>query len=116
MHVSKGFYVRSFCVELASKLNTIGMAHLINRIKVRNFDINSSISKEDFNEDNIIDPFSYINFKEIEIDDVLYKKIVNGVRVYFNLEDEYIILKYKDERIAIYKKENGYYQMDELLK
>jgi len=116
LHVSKGFYVRSFANELASKLNTIGMAHMIKRIQVGSFLLEDSISKEEFNFSKVIDPLDYLNFKRVELSNELYNKVINGVRLSLNECDDYILFEYNAEPIAIYKKNSNYYEMDELLK
>ena len=59
--------------------------------------------------------------KEIEIDDKLYKIIINGSKLdpkILNTNDDYVILKHESLKIAIYKfeKDENIYRMDLLIK
>lgn len=51
LHVSKGFYIRSFCRDLAKSLNTYGnLANLI-RISIGKYQLTDAINIEEINED-----------------------------------------------------------------
>ena len=119
LFVSKGFYVRSFAKELGDVLSIPAMAEEIKRVEVGKFNIDDSVSLDD--EIKILDPTTYLDFKEIEIDDKLYKIIINGSKLdpkILNTKDDYVILKHKSLKIAIYKfeKDENIYRMDLLIK
>ena len=72
-------------------------------MEVGKFNIDDSVSLDD--EIKILDPTTYLDFKEIEIDDKLYKIIINGSKLdpkILNTKDDYVILKHESLKIAIY--------------
>ena len=120
LFVSKGFYIRSFAKELGDTLNIPSMADEIRRIEVGPFKIENSISIDD-EINTILNPIDYLDFESIEIDDKLYKFIKNGSKLDKSITKQtkdYIILKHKDEIIAIYKYDSDeeLYRIDLMVK
>ena len=100
--VSKGFYIRSLINDL-SKLTNIPMCMSnLKRIKIDNFDIKKSYTIEDINNDNykFCDINSVLNFKKVEVDDTLEKKVLNGALI-DNIYNEDIILFTKNNKLLV---------------
>lgn len=119
LYVSKGFYVRSFAKEIGEYLSIPTLADDIRRIQVGPFKIEDSKKLDD--DLILINPLDYLCFNSIDIDNDLYKSVLNGQRLssdLINFSNEFIILKYKNEPIAIYKKDNekDNYKLDLLIK
>ena len=53
LNVSKGFYVRSFCEDLATKLQTFGYVNKLQRIKCGKLKLKKAMQLEDFLKQNI---------------------------------------------------------------
>ncbi len=119
MHVSKGFYVRSFAKDFCESINTIGMADNIKRIGVGKFKLEDSYTIEFVENGNyqIINPLNYLDYKIIKIDKETYKKVLTGSQLNFDFIQEYIILEFDNKFVAIYKydKDLNIYRIDLLL-
>ena len=109
--VSKGFYIRSLINDL-SKLTNIPMCMSdLKRIKIDNFDIKKSYTIEDINNDNykFCDINSVLNYKKIEADDTLEKKVLNGALI-DNIYNEDIVIFTKNNKLLVaykvYEKDN----------
>lgn len=114
---SKGFYVRSLCKDIASKLNTVGAMSYLKRISSGEFHIDFSYTLEDIKNGNykIIDLKEYLKckFDKLVIKDYLIKLVKNGV----TLDERQIItnkpfLVYDrfDNLLALYNGENNKYK------
>ncbi|MCM1371215.1 MAG: tRNA pseudouridine(55) synthase TruB [Clostridium sp.] len=101
--VSKGTYIRSLIRDIAEKLGVIGVMSNLQRTKVGDFDIESSYTLQDIenNNFNIISISKYLKFKEVVVDNE--NDIING-KILDNIYNEPIIFKNKsNELLAIYK-------------
>ena len=108
--VSKGTYIRSLVKDIADKLNTIGIMSSLRRIKQGRFDIKDSYTLDDIKNSNyniisIEDALSDIY--SIDMDDSLYKKVSNGVKLDNIYNKNMIAFKYNNKIKAIYKNDNG---------
>ena len=86
---SKGTYIRVLIEDIAKKLDRLAYMKSLIRVNSGGFDIKDSIKIESLRKCNIDDvSFSvYESLKEmksIELDESLYKKITNGVKVNIN--------------------------------
>ena len=106
VHCSKGTYIRVLCEQIAEKLNTVGYMETLERIKVNDFDINESITIEEIKNDNTliqkkILPIECIfkNNESIIIKDI--KKFLNGVKLYYELQDGVYRVYYNDEFLGL---------------
>ena len=108
--VSKGTYIRSLVKDIADKLNTIGIMSSLRRIKQGRFDIKDSYTLDDIKNSNyniisIEDALSDIY--SIDMDESLYKKVSNGVKLDNIYNKNMIAFKYNNKIKAIYKNDNG---------
>ena len=108
--VSKGTYIRSLVNDIANKLNTIGIMSSLNRTKQGRFDIEDSYTIEDIENGN----YKLLNIDDvlsdmytIDINDDLYKKVSNGVKLDNTYGKDMILFKYNNKVIAIYKNDNN---------
>ena len=112
--VSKGTYIRSLIRDMGDISNTLmTMASLI-RTRQGKFRIEDSYTLEDIKNNNfkILGINDLFDYPVIDIDDSLFKKIDNGVRIEntFNIEDK-VMFRYNGEIICIYKSDDDYLKM-----
>ncbi|MDU3125408.1 MAG: tRNA pseudouridine(55) synthase TruB, partial [Finegoldia magna] len=86
---SKGTYIRVLIEDIAKKLDRLAYMKSLIRVNSGGFDIKDSIKIESLRKCNIDDVSfsvyeSLTEMKSIELDDNLYKKITNGVKVNIN--------------------------------
>ena len=101
--VSKGTYIRSLIKDIYNKLNVLGTMNSLIRTKQGKFTIDSSYTLDDVKNNNYRDiPIdNVLDVKYIELDDNLYKKVINGNRL--NLDYNGYILFIKDNKqVALY--------------
>lgn len=105
-NVSKGTYIRSLINDIGKKLNTFGTMAELRRIKQGNFKIEDSTS---------LDNIKIISLEEIlkdyckvEVDEELYKKISNGVKIKNEYNKDIVVFTHNTKVIAIYKNEDNF--------
>ena len=106
VNVSKGTYIRSLINDISKKMNILMTMEELKRTKVGKFDlVNSQKTTEDLKLISLIDA---IDIPKVEIDDEMLKKVENGVKLinYDNYDE--IAFIYKNNLIAIYKKDHEY--------
>lgn len=104
--VSKGTYIRSLIEDIATKLNTVATMTKLMRTKQGQFDIKDSYQIEDVlnNECQEVGIKKVLsNFQQVDIDDSLYEKIINGQIIPKNGYEEQVCFFYHDELVAIYQ-------------
>ncbi|MBR1376257.1 MAG: tRNA pseudouridine(55) synthase TruB [Bacilli bacterium] len=115
--VSKGTYIRSLIRDIALKLNNIGIMSDLRRTKQGRFDIKDSYSIDDIRNGNYklltIDD-ALTDIYSVDIDDDLYKKISNGVKIPNTYGKDMILFKYNGSSIALYKNDNNVLRMYKL--
>lgn len=104
--VSKGTFIRSLIRDIGEYLGTYATMTKLIRIKQSGYTIDKSYSLEDIRNGE----FKLIEldgiFKEypvINVDKLMYEKIIHGQEFKNELNKDYIIYKYNDEVIAVYK-------------
>ncbi len=106
--VSKGTYIRSLIRDIGKSSNCLMTMTSLTRIKQGRFKIEECYSLEDVENGNfkILGLLDIVDYKIIDIDDEMFKKVDNGV-VLDNNYDIYdkVIFRYKGKIIAIYKKD-----------
>lgn len=112
--VSKGTYIRSLVRDIAYKLDTVGVMSKLNRTKEGIFNIEDSYTIDDIKNNkykilSIKDALS--NIYSIDMDDILYKKVSNGVQLPNIYNKDIVLFKYKDEVVALYKNDNNVLRM-----
>lgn len=108
--VSKGTYIRALALDIAKKLNTVGIMSSLTRIKQGNIDIKLCQTLEEINDDNyVILPIEYIlkDYYEVKMDDELYFKIKNGVSIKNIYNQDIVKFTYNNKVIALYKNVNN---------
>ena len=105
-NVSKGTYIRSLINDIGKKLNTFGTMVELRRIKQGNFKIEDSTP---------LDNIKIISLEEIlkdyckvEVDEELYKKISNGVKIKNEYNKDIVVFTHNTKVIAIYKNEDDF--------
>lgn len=113
--VSKGTYIRSLVRDIGTKLGTYATMSDLVRTKQGKFSIEDAYTIEDIEQgkftslkiEDILD-----NLYTVNIDDKVYKEVSNGIVKEYNIEEDYILFKYSNTDIALYKrKENNKFGM-----
>ena len=83
-----------------------------------NFKIEDSFNLKEIENDKykFIDIEKDLGYKIIEIDDDLSKKVLNGCKIELNSNESKVILKNKNEIIALYERDNMIYKPLVMLK
>lgn len=108
--VSKGTYIRSLGNDLAIKLNNLGYLSSLTRTKIGDFTLSQSKHIKEINEEDIIQLDKIWNHGIYNIDNSLLSKVKNGNKLKISkdqIDDDLILIKNKDEILAIYKKEQS---------
>lgn len=106
--VSKGTYIRTLGEDIAKALGTVGHLTKLTRTEVGPYKLEDAIRSKDVTEKDLI-PVSKMlsHMKSFEVEGDLYKKACNGMHFRLPIQDELILLKSKEEIIAIYKREQS---------
>lgn len=114
VEVSKGTYIRSLINDICTKLNTVGVMSYLLRTKQGDFLVDNSNKLDDILNDNykvITYEEVFKNYPTINLNEEEYYKVINGVKMNFNIKDDIIALKYDNKYIALYKYNDGLYKM-----
>ncbi len=116
--VEKGTYVRSLIRDICKLLGTVGVMTNLVRIKQGPFSIDNAISLDDIKNDNyqLLNIKDVLPIKEYDLSFLEYQKVKNGNDITISNIDEYVLLKYNDDEIAIYKRQNNFYKCYVMLK
>jgi len=108
--VSKGTYIRSLINDIGLSLETYATMTDLIRTKVDKYNLEDAYTLEDVEENNykLLSIEEVLDYPIIELDDELYKKVSNGVKLSndYNINDK-VILKYNDHLVAIYEEKDG---------
>ncbi|MBR2246222.1 MAG: tRNA pseudouridine(55) synthase TruB [Bacilli bacterium] len=106
--VSKGCYIRSLINDIGESLNTYATMTKLIRTKLGKFNIENSYTLDDIRNNNykLYSIDEALDYPVIEIEDNLYKKISNGVKINnkYKIKDK-VIFKYKDKLLGIYERD-----------
>lgn len=110
--VSKGTYIRSLIKDICLKLNVLGTMSSLERTRQGIFKIDNSYTIDEIKNDgykllDINDIFSYPHY---EINEEEYQKVLNGGFLKFNRDDEYLMLDFKNQTVAIYQNEGEFFR------
>ena len=108
--VSKGTYIRSLIRDIGSKLETYAVMSGLTRTKQGKFSIDNAYTLEEVEQGNyrplrVEDALD--NLHIINLDEFTYKEVLNGVVKGYNINEDIILFKYKDEDVALYKRDNN---------
>lgn len=109
--VSKGTYIRALANDIAKKLNTIGIMNSLVRTKQGIFDIELCHTLDQINDNNFaLIPVEYClkDYYRINMDNELYRKVKNGVKLNNTYNQDIVTFYYNDKAISIYKLQNDY--------
>ena len=109
--VSKGTYIRSLINDIGMSLETYATMTDLIRTKVDKYNLEDAYTLEDVEENNykLLSIEEVLDYPKIELDDELYKKVSNGVKISndYSINDK-VILKYNDHLVAIYEEKDNY--------
>ena len=110
--VSKGTYIRSLIRDIGYRLNNYATMSELNRVKQGKFDIKDSYTLDEVKKGNykLLSMAEVVDIPIVEIDDNMYKKISNGMKIYDEYESDKIAFLYNNEVIAIYYKDKEFYR------
>lgn len=112
--VEKGTYIRSLIRDICKKLNTVGTLNSLIRTKQGNFLIEDARGLED--EFKFLKITDVLSIKEYNLNEDEYFKVINGNSIILNRNEESLLLKYNNEEIAIYTKDENAYNCKVMLK
>lgn len=106
--VSKGTYIRTLGEDIAEKLGTVGHLTKLTRLSIGPYSLEQAKKTKDVSESDLIPTLKMLSFmKSFEVEGELLKKASNGMHFRLPIEDTIVLLKNKDEAIAIYQRESS---------
>ena len=108
--VSKGTYIRSLSRDIGNRLGTYGCMSSLKRTMQGKFKIEDTYKIEDIKNYKLLDINDIFDYKTIYVDNILEKKISNGVPIKNTYNEEYIIFK-SNKLLCIYKNDKGILKM-----
>ena len=106
--VSKGTYIRSLIQDICASLNVLGTMNNLERTKQGIFKISNSYTLKDIENNNYksLNLEDVLDLKIIELNDELYKKVINGNKINDDYEG-FILYKRDNVDVALYYFENN---------
>ncbi len=108
--VSKGTYIRSLINDIGLSLETYATMTDLIRTKVDKYNLEDAYTLNDVENNNykLLSIEEVLDYPIVELDDELYKKVSNGVKISNNYKiNDKVILKYNDHLVAIYEEKDG---------
>lgn len=107
VHVSKGTYIRSLIRDIGEKLSIPMTMTNLRRVKQGIFDISKSITLDEINENNLISIKDALdNYQKIIVDEITEKKVKNGAKLNYKINDITLVLNKNNELLALYEPSN----------
>ena len=119
---SKGTYIRTFCEDIAKKLETVGYMKELKRTRVNNFKLEDAITLEELEQNK--DNEEYLKNNIISIEKVFENKnrislnqrktelFLNGVKLTYNLEDDIYLVYSNNKFIGLGKVKDNLLKRD----
>lgn len=104
VNVSSGTYIRSLINDIGNQLNIPMTMEELRRTKVGNYFLEDAC---DIDNIKIIPVIDALDIKKVAVDDTLFKKISNGVKVISTYKEDFVLFTKNNVPIAIYKNDNG---------
>ncbi len=101
--VSSGTYIRSLINDIGNKLRIPMTMEELRRTRVGNFKVEDASCLSDI---RVIPIDKALDIKKIELDDNLYKKVNNGVKINNSYDNSMVLFMKESIPIAIYKDSN----------
>lgn len=102
---SSGTYIRSLCRDLAYKLNTFATMTRLIRSESGKFNLQNAVQLEDLLNSNLekhlIDVTNVFDYKIVCIDEIEYKKLINGMIINFAFDNGYVFVKHKNQNLGV---------------
>ena len=106
--VSKGTYIRTLGEDIAKKLGTCGNLTKLTRLAIGPYSLEKAKKSKDVKVSDLISSLDMLSFMpSYEVDKEFAKKALNGMHFRLPIEDELVLLKDKEDVIAIYKREHS---------
>ena len=111
--VSKGTYIRSLIRDIGAVLGVGATMTSLRRIRQGKFTIDESSSLDDI----LNDKYSLLQLEDVldlvivECDRELTKKVTNGVKVPFNTNKDFLLFRYGEKNLALYKRDGDIFRM-----
>ena len=109
--VTKGCYIRSLINDIATSMNTYATMTSLVRTKQGKTTINDAYTLDDIRNNNykLYEINEVLDYPVIEIDEILEKKIHNGVKIdnTFNIKDKVIFKNKNNKLLGIYELDNS---------
>lgn len=112
--VSKGTYIRSLIRDIGNRLGTYATMSGLIRSKQGDTSLDEAYTLEDIERGNykIVSPLEILkDIKLVEMNDELFHKVSNGVRLNLPYEDEFVAFTQNRDLYALYKREDNLYCM-----
>ena len=111
--VSKGTYIRSLIRDIGSSLNTYATMTNLIRTKQGKFSLEEASTINDIRSNNyhLLKIEDLLDVEIINCDYDMYHKVNNGVKLSKEYDKEYVLFKYNNEDICLYKKDEEYFRM-----
>lgn len=111
--VSKGTYIRSLINDIGTKLGCGAIMTNLVRTMQCGFTLEDSYSIDDIRNGNykLLSIEDLLDCEIVSVSDKLYKMISNGVKIDYDTSKEYILFKYNNKDISLYKKKEDKYVM-----
>ena len=105
LHVSKGFYVRSFARDLGKLLGGCAILKELRRVKSGHFDISLATPFNNIDESSIVSIEEVFDFECVEVNDYIARLVYNGVMLderQTNFKKPFYVVN-NGKKIAIYE-------------
>lgn len=112
--VSKGTYIRSLIRDIGEYLGVPTVMTSLIRTKQGKFDIKDTYTIEDIKNNNcqMLGIEDVLDLEIIDTDDDLYKRVSNGIKLELTISESlYILFKYQNNDICIYRRGDDNYRM-----
>lgn len=111
--VSKGTYIRSLIRDIGSSLNTYATMTNLIRTKQGKFSLEEASTINDIRSNNyqLLTIEDLLDVEIINCDYDMYHKVNNGVKLSNEYNKEYVLFKYNNVDICLYKKDEEYFRM-----
>lgn len=106
---SKGTYIRVLGEDIAKELGSVGYLTSLRRTKIGKLSVEDAVKLDVLSSEDIIDPTPLIDLPHYECDETLSKKVMNGVSIYLNSEEEKLLLIHDGVALAVYKRSGDKY-------
>ena len=104
--VSKGTFIRSLINDIGEEMDIPMTMSDLRRISQGRLKIEESTNVDNIKLLKISD---FMECKTLELNDGLYKKVINGNKINIKENDQYILFTQNNKEIALYQKEKDCY-------